>query len=93
MEPVELPPPPPPQSSRQVEDVMVSVTGTEVPVALEELNWIEPLYVPAAMRPGVTLTVTEPGALPLPGVTLSHEPPEAEAVKDTLPLESDTVSF
>ena len=45
------------------------------------------------MPPGVTLTVTEPGVLPLPGVTLSHEPPEADAEKDTVPLESETESF
>jgi hypothetical protein len=29
--------------------------------------------------------VTEPGVLPLPGVTLSQEPPVAEAVKETTP--------
>ena len=45
------------------------------------------------MRPGVTLTVTEPSVLPLPGVTLSHEPPEADAEKLTVPFESETESF
>ncbi len=35
--------PPPPHSSMQVEEVMVNVTGTDVPAALEELNWIEPV--------------------------------------------------
>jgi len=45
------------------------------------------------MRPGFTLTVTEPGVLPLPGVTLSHEPPEAAAENEAVPLASETVSF
>lgn len=45
------------------------------------------------MRPGVTLTVTEPEVLPLPGVTLSHEPPEAVAENAAVPLESETESF
>lgn len=44
------------------------------------------------MRPGLTLTITEPGVLP-PEPTLSHEPPKAFAEKDALPLESETMSF
>jgi hypothetical protein len=44
------------------------------------------------MPPGVTVTVTEPGVLP-PEPTPSHEPAEAFAEKDTLPLESETMSF
>lgn len=39
------------------------------------------------------MTVTEPGALPLPGLTLSHEPPDADAENDAVPLESETESF
>jgi len=91
MVPVE--PPPPPQSSVQVDDVMVSVTGTDAPVAPEALSWMEPVYVPADMRLGFTPTMTEPEVFPLPGLTLSHEPPEADAENGTAPLESETMSF
>ena len=45
------------------------------------------------MRDGLTFTVTEPGALPVPGVTLSHEPPDADALNDALPFESETESL
>ena len=45
------------------------------------------------MRLGFTLTVIEPGVLPLPGVTLSHEPPEAEAENDAFPGGSVTETF
>lgn len=91
--PVEPPPPLPPQSSVQVDDVMVRVTGTDAPVAPEALSWMEPVYVPADMRLGFTLTITEPEVVPLPGLTLSHEPPEADAENDVAPLASETVSF
>jgi hypothetical protein len=94
MVPVEPPPPPPPpQSSLQVDEVMVSVTGTDAPVAPEALSWMEPVYVPADMRLGFTLTMTEPEVVPLPGLTPSHEPPEADAENGTVPLASETMSF
>lgn len=44
IEPEEPPEPPPPeQSSLQVDEVIVKVTGTETPVAPDALNWIAPL--------------------------------------------------
>jgi hypothetical protein len=45
------------------------------------------------MRLGFALTMTEPEVVPLPGLTLSHEPPEADAENDMVPLESETMSF
>jgi len=72
---------------------MESVTGTDAPVAPEALSWMEPVYVPADMRLGFTLTMTEPEVVPLPGLTLSHEPPDADAENDTASLASETVSF
>lgn len=77
----------------QVDEVIVSVTGTDAPVAPEALSWTEPVYVPADMRLGFALTMTEPEVVPLPGLTLSHEPPEADAENDIVPLASETVSL
>ena len=72
---------------------MESVTGTDAPVAPEALSWMEPVYVPADMRLGFTLTMTEPEVVPLPGLTLSHEPPDADAENEAVPLASETMSF
>jgi len=77
----------------QVDEVMVSVTGTDAPVAPEALSWTEPVYVPADMRLGFALTMTAPDVVPLPGLTLSQEPPEADAENETASLESETVSL
>jgi hypothetical protein len=44
------------------------------------------------MRDGFTLTMTEPGVVPLPGLALSHEPPEVVVENEAFELESETIT-
>ena len=81
-----MPPVPPPTTS---------VTGTFCGLfaATLEVIVIEPLYVPAASPEAFTATLSDPGVEPLAGVTVSHDPPDAAAVKfSAVPvLDTDSV--
>ena len=61
--------------------VKVTETVTGLLPALEELTVIVPLYVFAASPVGFTETLKLWGVVPLPGLTDSQLPPDADAVK------------
>ena len=51
------------------------------------------MYVPEDKPDGFTETVIVPGAVPEAGLSVSHEPPEADAVNVSEPLVVLSVNF